>query len=367
MLKAGIIGLPNVGKSSLFSLLTLNDVVIANYPFATIDPNIGIASVNDSRLKALAKFFNSKKVIPAIVKFWDIAGLVQDASEGAGLGNKFLAHIREANVLIHIVRSFSNKEVTHVHENLNPLWDFQIIYRELSLADLVTINKHLAYLKKMQHAQNSMDSDSFQQIEFISKIKQLLNDQKLIFQLNLSKQEEEWIRPLNLLSYKKMLVVINVDAADSVHLSKNKPLTQFIDYLTKEKINYLTISIEYELALRKMSQSEKESYQEEFCLKGEDHLQLIKKTHQLLNLGTFFTAGPVETKAWSFVKGSNARTCSGLIHTDFAKGFIRCEVIFYNSLLEFNSELDSRNAGKMASVGQDYKVQDGDVCHFLFK
>jgi len=346
-MKIGIVGLPNVGKSTLFKTLTKNKVDINNYPFCTIEPNVGVVEVPDERLEKLAKMSASKKVVSAIVEFVDIAGLVAGASKGEGLGNKFLANIREVDAIIHIVRAFENPNITHVHNEINPQQDIEVINTELILSDLETVNKRLT---KLQKESRTGDKLILAKLEITEKIKQTLDDGKLARKTNLDWQEENTkivVRELALLTMKPFLYVYNVSDVDK----------KMIDEL--EKKNHLKLDIKLEEELDDMTNEE----QEELGLKS-DISKLIVSSYKLLDLITFLTTGEAESRAWTIKKDVTAPEAGSAIHNDFEEKFICADVIYWDILLQIGSISKAREAGKLQTVGKDYIVQDGDVMEF---
>lgn len=344
MLKIGIIGLPNVGKSTLFKALTKKQVNIADYPFCTIEPNIGIVEVPDERLEKLARVSQSAKIIPTVIEFIDIAGLVKGASKGKGLGNKFLSHIKEVDAIIHVVKNF---------KEANPQDDIQIINLELILADLNIVEKRLEILIK----QNRTETDKIltKTIEVLKKIKNNLNQEKLAILIGLSKEEIDLIKELNLLTLKPMLYVFNVE---------EKNLTEESSFLKEKAGVKICAKIEAELA--ELSQEEIKEYKKELGIKNTGLDQLIKNSYKLLNLITFFTSGHQETRAWTVIKGTNALEAAGKIHTDFQKGFIKAEIINWENLIEVGNEIKAKEKGLLRMEGKNYIIQDGDVVHFRF-
>ncbi len=346
MLKIGIVGLPNVGKSTLFKALTKKAVDIANYPFCTIEPNVGVVSVEDERLNKLHKLFPTAKKIPAIVEFVDIAGLVRGASKGEGLGNKFLANIREVDAILEVVRIFENEKIIHSENKVDPKRDMEIIETELALADLETIEKRLLKLEK--EVRSKKNKEFLKEYDLLNKIKQPLLEEKLISNLGLNKEEKKLIKHLNFLTIKPILYLFNY----SGNLPKDISFTQDKDYL------FLDIAAEEELS----SLSEEE--QNELGFKAEIS-KLIKKSFNLLELISFFTVGDDEVRAWEIKSNSKAPQAGRAIHTDFENKFIRAEVINWQEFLEIGSWQKAKEKGLIKSQGKDYVVQDGDIIQFL--
>lgn len=342
-LKVGIVGLPNVGKSTLFKALTKKQVDIANYPFCTIDPNVGVVQVPDERLQKLAEFSNSKKIVPAAVEFVDIAGLVKGAAEGEGLGNKFLAHIREVDVITEVVRVFKNDRITHVYNKIDPENDIEVIETELIIADLETVNKRMQTLEKEVR---SLDKEAILKMEVVKKIKAGLEAGKPAREAGLNKEELALAKDLHLLTFKPMLYVYNISD------DKNLP----------EKLagkNHVVLDIKTEEDLIEMSEEDK---QELGVLSSID--SLIVEAYNLLNLITFFTTGEDETRAWLIKKGSRAPEAGAAIHTDFKEKFIRADVINWQNLLNSGLYSSAREKGLIRTEGKEYTVKDGDVIEF---
>ncbi len=345
MLKVGIVGLPNVGKSTLFKALTKQKVDISNYPFCTIDPNIGIVKVPDERLQSLAEAFPRPKIIPAVVEFVDIAGLVKDAHKGEGLGNQFLAHIREVDAIVEIVRLFSNPEIIHVNQTVDPKRDIQILENELRMADLETINKRIQKVEKQLRAQ---DKQAQEEYPILQKLKTELQKGKNINQLELSEKEREVVKKLFLLTAKPILYLFNY--------SGTKPnLPEDL-----KQLNHLCLDVKLEEELSEMSEKEIQELGFQAQI-----FQLIKKAYQLLDLITFFTMNENEIRAWEIKKGTKAPQAGGKIHSDFEEKFIKAEVIPWNKLIEIGSWQKAKEKGLIRIEGKDYIVQDGDVIYFV--
>ncbi len=347
----GIVGLPNVGKSTLFKALTKKQVDIANYPFCTIDPNVGIVAVPDKRLEKLAKIENSEKIVPTTIEFYDIAGLVKGAHEGEGLGNKFLSHIRKVDAILEIVREFSDKNIIHVHSEINPKNDTEVVNLELIFADLSTLNKRVEDLDGQ--TKSSHDKKIAQALDLFKRIQKNLEEGRLANEMSLSDEEKNLVKPLNLLTIKPILYVLNVDENK---IKEKKDLGE----------NFLKISAKIEAELAELPAEEAKIYLQELGLEESGLDKIIKACYQKLNLITFITAGPMESKAWTCEKGARAPQAAGKIHTDFEKGFICAEIINWQDLLESGSYSAAKDKGLIRIEGKEYVVRDGDVAHFRF-
>lgn len=363
-LQCGIVGLPNVGKSTLFNCLSNAKAQAANFPFCTIEPNVGVITVPDERLNKLAELVHPQKIVPTTVEIVDIAGLVKGASKGEGLGNKFLANIRETDAILHVLRCFDDDNVTHVDGKIDPVRDKEIIDAELQLKDLETIESRINKVEKQ--AKTGGDKDAKLAFEVYSKIKEALmrgeSARTVIFD---TKDENKAAHDLFLLTSKPVMYVCNVDEASAV--GGNKYVEAVREAVKSENAEILIVAAKIESEIAEFeTYEEREMFLNEIGLEESGMNRLIKSAYKLLNLQTFLTAGPQEVRAWTFHKGWKAPQCAGVIHTDFEKGFIRAEVIKYDDFIHYGSEAAVKEAGKMNVEGKEYIVQDGDIMHFRF-
>jgi GTP-binding protein YchF len=361
-LTAGIVGLPNVGKSTLFNAITKKNILAANYPFATIDPNVGVVTVPDNRLAILESMYMPENVIPTAYEFRDIAGLVKGASLGEGLGNKFLSHIREVDAICEVVRCFDDTDIIHVENSVDPKRDIEIINLELVLADLEIIENRLGRIEKK--AMTTKDKDSLAELDVLKKIKAALIKDIPARKLEYTDEESLIIKSFHLLTIKPLIYLANIKESDIGKSNKYVDIVREIANSEGSEVIEMCAKVESELS--ELNDEDKDLFLEELGIKESGLDQLIKATYELLGLATFFTCGPKEVKAWTFKMGMKAPACAGIIHTDFERGFIRAEVIGYDDLIACGSEKEVKESGKMRLEGKEYVMQDGDICHFRF-
>ncbi|KPU44049.1 ribosome-binding ATPase YchF [Oxobacter pfennigii] len=363
-MKLGIVGLPNVGKSTLFNAITKAGAEAANYPFCTIEPNVGVVPVPDERLNVLAQMYNPKKVTPTTVEFLDIAGLVKGASKGEGLGNKFLSHIREVEAIVHVVRCFSNENIVHVEGSIDPIRDIEIINLELILSDLEIIDRRL---ERSGKAVKSGDKKMQNEVVVLQQIKECLDKGNAVRSMEFNEDEQQFVKQLFLLSTKPVLYVCNVSEDDLISdIESNVYVNKVKEYAAKENSGSIVISGKLEEEIAQLDEKEKQEFLSDYGLDQSGLDKLIKESYKLLGLISFLTGGPDEVRAWTIKSGTKAPQAAGKIHSDIERGFIRAEVVPFEQLVECGSETAAKEKGLIRSEGKEYIMQDGDVVLFRF-
>ncbi|MBQ6401288.1 MAG: redox-regulated ATPase YchF [Firmicutes bacterium] len=361
-MKLGIVGLPNVGKSTLFNAITKAGAEAANYPFCTIEPNVGVVTVPDERVKTLSEIYQSKKTIYTTIEFCDIAGLVKGASKGEGLGNKFLGHIREVEAIVHVVRCFEDGNVVHVDGKIDPVSDIEVINMELILSDMEVLERRIQKTAKNLKGDKSLQKE----LDLLKRVAEFIGGGTSARAMDLDEEEAEFVKSLNLLSYKPVIYAANVSEEDAAG-EDNEYVRAVREYAEKEGSQVVVICARVEAELSELEDDEREMFLEELGISQSGLEKLIHSSYALLDLISFLTTGEDETRAWTIRRGTKAPQAAGKIHTDFEKGFIRAETISYDKLMEAGGKVSAaKEHGWLRSEGKEYVVQDGDICHFLF-
>ena len=362
-LTAGIVGLPNVGKSTLFNAITKKHILAANYPFATIDPNVGVVTVPDKRLDFLNNLYEPKSLVPTTFEFTDIAGLVKGASKGEGLGNQFLSHIREVDAIVEVVRCFDDKNIIHVENDIDPIRDMEIINVELMLSDLEIVDARIGRIEKK--ATQTKDKDLLKELDILKRIKNGLEENIPVRRLDISEDDMKIINSFRLITAKPIIYMANISEEDLVN-DGNVYVDKIREYAKAENAKVITVSAKIEEELSELDDEERDMFLSDLGVSSGGLDKLIQATYSLLGLATYFTAGKDEVRAWTFKKGMKAPECAGIIHTDFEMGFIRAEVMSYDDLEKYGDEKKVREAGRVRLEGKEYLMQDGDICYFRF-